>query len=275
MKLRRPVKFLLGVVIVGVALVAIVALSIVIDGAIGGGRVDEFTNTEIRVGGVDGSVIRGYVAVPDGPGPHPAVIMVHEFFGLRPSIIEKADLLASDGYLVVAPDLYRGASTGWIPRAIVLSATVDQRRVITDLDAVFAWLRDRDDVVLDSIGLVGFCFGGRHGMRYALDNPDLAAVAVFYGAVPQSVADLGAFETPVLGVFGRRDRSIPVDEVKRFESALRERGVSHRITIYDDVGHAFVTGAEAIAAGGAAGAAWNELRVFFGEKLAGSSATVR
>ncbi|TVR62256.1 MAG: dienelactone hydrolase family protein [Spirochaetaceae bacterium] len=268
-------RIVLGVVIVGVSFAAIVAVSIVIDAAIGGGRVEELTNTDISIAGANGAVIRGYVAVPDGPGPHPAVIMVHEFFGLRRSIIEKADLLASDGYVVIAPDLYRGASTGWIPRAIVLSATVDRNRVITDLDAAFAWLRDRDDVARDSIGLVGFCFGGRHGMRYALENPDLAAVAVFYGAVPQSVEELGSFETPVLGVFGRRDRSIPLDGVERFASALSEIGVSHRVTIYDDVGHAFVTGAEAIAAGGAAGAAWNELRVFFGEKLSGSPATVR
>ena len=253
----------------------VVFVSIVIDAAVGGGRVARLTNADITVADADPAVIRGYVAVPDGPGPHPAVIMVHEFFGLRQSIIEKADLLASDGYLVVAPDLYRGASTGWIPRAIVLSSTVDEERVISDLDAVFAWLRERDDVLHDSIGLVGFCFGGRHGMRYALGNHDLAAVAVFYGAVPRSVDQLGSFETPVLGVFGRRDRSIPVRDVLDFEAALRERGVSHRISIYDDVGHAFITGADAIAAGGAAGAAWNELRVFFGEKLSTSPDAVR
>ena len=110
-------KILLGILIIVVALIVILVGSVVLDSLIGAGRLDEVTNVTIP-GTNSGPDVRAYVAKPEGEGPFPTVIMIHEFFGLNESIVSKADLLAEEGYLVVAPDTFRGSTTSWIPRAI-------------------------------------------------------------------------------------------------------------------------------------------------------------
>ena len=99
--------------------------SIAVDGLLGGGRLDAVTNTTIP--GLNGGPdVRAYVAKPDGEGPFPTVIMIHEFFGLNQSIGSKAELLAEQGYFVIAPDTFRGSTTAWIPRAIYQVITTKQ-----------------------------------------------------------------------------------------------------------------------------------------------------
>src|SRR5512138_1617993 len=112
-------RVLLGIVILFVLLVVFLVGSVLIDAAIGGGRLDAVTNTTIP-GVNNGPHVRAYVAKPGGEGPFPTVIMIHEFYGLNESIVGKADLLAQQGYLVIAPDTFRGSTTSWIPRAIYL-----------------------------------------------------------------------------------------------------------------------------------------------------------
>ena len=129
--------------------------SIAVDGLVGGGRLDAVTNTTIP--GVNGGPdVRAYMAKPDGDGPFPTVIMIHEFFGLNESIVSKADLLAQEGYLVVAPDTFRGSTTAWIPRAIYQVITADQANVNSDLDSVYAWLESQPEVAQARVGVAGF-----------------------------------------------------------------------------------------------------------------------
>ena len=107
--LKRIVLGLLGVL---AALILFLAVSVVVDGAVGGRRIAAVTNTILP--GEGGSPdVRAYVARPAGSGPFPVVIMIHEFFGLNESILSKADGLAAEGYLVIAPDTFRGATTAW------------------------------------------------------------------------------------------------------------------------------------------------------------------
>jgi carboxymethylenebutenolidase len=249
--------------VIGIAIVGVI-LSIPLDAVIGSGRVEELTN--VTIPGPAGP-IRAFVAEPSTPGPHPAVIMIHEWWGLRPDIIEKATALAADGYVVVAPDTFRGASTMWIPRAIYQVSTTPPEQVQADLDAVFAWLTARPDVISDRIAVIGFCYGGRTSLLYTLHNPAVAATGVFYGMAEVDPEALRQIRGPVLGIFGGADASIPLSEVERLERDLRAAGVITRFVVFPDQPHAFVGGIDTINAGGAPGEAWQVLRMFLAETL--------
>ncbi len=117
MRILKRVLATLGIVVV--TLVVLLIGSVAVDSLLAGNgaRVDTLTNTRIpNVNG--GPQVRAYIARPNTPGPHPTVIMVHEFWGIKSEIIGKADALAQEGYIVIAPDLFRGITTHWLPRAI-------------------------------------------------------------------------------------------------------------------------------------------------------------
>ena len=245
--------------------------SIAVDGLVGGGRIDAVTNTTIP-GANGGPDVRAYVAKPSGEGPFPTVIMIHEFFGLNESIVSKADLLAQEGYLVVAPDTFRGSTTSWIPRAIYQVITTDQADVNADLDSVYAWLESQPDVEKARVGVAGFCYGGRASLLYSLHNDKLAATVVFYGSSESDPEVLKNLPGPVLGIFGGADQSIPLTEVDAFEKGLTAAGIEHKITVYDGQPHAFVQDAAGIQAGGAQAEAWNEMLAFLEANLKNGSA---
>jgi carboxymethylenebutenolidase len=223
----------------------------------------DFTNVSYT--GPDGTTLHAYLAEPvGGTTPGPAVLMVHEFFGLNAGIIEKADRLAEQGYTVLAADGYRGQSTKLVPRAIWLVVTTPRERVQADLQAGFDYLAGLAQVDPEKVASVGFCFGGTQVMHLATTNADLAGTVIFYGSGPISdPQQLGVMDQggPVLGIYGENDTSIPLDEVEAFRQAMEARGVAHEISIYPGVGHAFVT-AENLDEPGPAGEAWQEMLAF-------------
>lgn len=245
--------------------------SIAVDGLLGGGRLDAVTNTTIP--GLNGGPdVRAYVAKPDGEGPFPTVIMIHEFFGLNQSIVSKADLLAEQGYFVIAPDTFRGSTTAWIPRAIYQVITTKQEAINADLDSVYAWLESQPEVAQARVGVAGFCYGGRASLLYSLHNNKLAATVVFYGSSETDPAVLKNLPGPVLGIFGGADQSIPLTEVDAFEKGLAAAGIEHEVTVYEGQPHAFVQDAAGIKAGGAQGEAWNQMLAFLDKNLKNGSA---
>lgn len=259
-------RVLLGLLILLAGFVVFLAGSVLVDVAIGGNRLDRVTNTTLP-GANGGPDVRAYVAKPEGRGPFPAVIMIHEFFGLNESIVSKADLLVKEGYLVVAPDTFRGSATSWIPRAIYQVITTKPENINADLDSVYAWLTSQPDVDPNRIATAGFCYGGRASLVYSLHNDQLAATVIFYGSPETDPAVLKTLPGPVLGIFGGADQSIPVEEVKAFDAALSQAGVPHEIKIYDGQPHAFVHDAQGIQAGGAQGEAWSQMLAFLDANL--------
>jgi carboxymethylenebutenolidase len=247
-------------------LLLLLAGSILYDTISGRGRIEQVANTLIpgQGGAPD---VHAYVAAPAGQGPFPAVIMIHEFFGLNKSIVGKAKGLAEEGYLVVAPDTFRGSTTAWIPRAIYQVITNDPAQVNQDLDAVYTWLEEQPYVEVNAIGIAGFCYGGRAALNYSLHNNRLAATVIFYGSPITDVDALKALPGPVLGIFGGADYSIPVESVRAFQSALNQAGIPNEITIYDDQPHAFVTDIEAVRSGGVQGEAWAQMLGFLEKNL--------
>jgi len=269
-------RVFLGLLSIVILLAVLLIGSIAVDFILGAGRVEKITNTSIS--GLNGTpAVRAYVAKPDGAGPFPVVIMIHEFFGLNESIIGKADGLAAEGYLVIAPDTFRGSTTAWIPRAIYQVISAKPEQVNADLDSIYAWLESQPAVDSSRIAVVGFCYGGRTALVYSLHNNKLAASVVFYGSPETDPTVLKNLPGPILGIFGGADQSIPVEDVKTFETALTQAGVEHEISIYPDQPHAFIEDMASIRAGGAQGQAWAQMLKFLDANLnqTGASKTGR
>lgn len=179
-----------------------------------------------------------HFAVPDGAGPWPGVVVIHDILGFRGDVREQADRLAGHGYLAVAPRLY---SRGRKPACLVatMKAALSGRGpAYADLDASRAWLAARSDCT-GQVGVLGFCIGGDFAMLCA-PRYDFAAAAVNYGAVPADAETALAGSCPVVGSWGARDGRRLRGHADRAEQALDALGVPHDIEEYPTVGHSFL-----------------------------------
>ena len=179
----------------------------------------------------------GYLAKPVVNGNYPGVVMIHEWWGLNDNIKEMADKLASHGYVVLAVDLYDGKVATTSDQARQLIASFDPKYGIQNMNSAVSFLNDYYSV--NSIGSIGWCFGGGQSLNLALDNNEMDATVIYYGSLATDFDSLSSIDWPVLGIFAELDRGIPVATVNEFESALNEAGVDNQIHIYDGVDHAF------------------------------------
>lgn len=253
--------FLALFAIITVLILALVA-TVVIDLNFGA-KASDFTNSEFLA--EDGSTLHGYLALPEAEGTYPAVIMIHEWWGMNAEISEMAERLAEEGYVVFAPDTYRGATTNLVPSALYLRLNVPESRVNSDVQAAYTYLSSLPQVDASRIAIIGFCYGGGVALRHAIENPNIAATVNLYGDTISNPADFGTLlesGQPVLGIFGAEDAQIPVAEVQSFEAALNAAAIENTVTIYEGVGHAFVN-PSTIDTGGAAAEAWAQILAFF------------
>ncbi len=183
--------------------------------------------------------VEGYLALPDSAGRHPALVVIHEWWGLNDWVEEQALKFAGQGYVSLAVDLYRGKVAYDPTLAHELSRGLPEDRAIRDLKAAFDFLAARPDVEKHKIGTVGWCMGGGYAIRFAVNEPRLAACVVNYGSLPTDKAEIDAIKAPVLGIFGAEDRGIPPSSVEAFEKAMDAAGKSIEVKIYKGAGHAF------------------------------------
>ena len=183
--------------------------------------------------------VSGFLAMPDKPGRYPALVVIHEWWGLTDWVKEQTQELAEQGYIALAVDLYRGKVTADPEVAHELMRGLPQDRAVSDLKAAFAYLGTRKDVDRDHIGSIGWCMGGGFSLQLAIHEPRLAACVVNYGALPTDPNDIQQIGAPVLGSFGAEDRGITPADVQAFEKTMR--GMNRRIDvkIYDGAGHGF------------------------------------
>lgn len=264
---KRILVVLLGLLVVGVVIIAGI---IIWDSIFPSQQVIDFTN--VTFPGPDGQDLYGYLVQPPMSNDQaaPAILMVHEFFGINQETIDKANLLAEQGYTVLAVDAYRGKTTQLIPRAIFLVVSTPRNQIQADLAAGYKFLSSQPNVQADHVGTIGFCFGGTQVMHFATLNSGVAATVILYGSGPITDPDaLGvmAENGPVLGIYGAEDGQIPISEVKAFEQAMQSNGVENTVTIYPGVGHAFVNTETLQEPGSQAQQAWEQLIAFFAETL--------
>jgi len=182
----------------------------------------------------------GYLAVPEGEGPFPALVIIHEWNGLVDRVRQVADDFAAEGYVTLAADLYSGrtGSTSEENIALMTEANADMPGVVTNLNAAVAFLRDRSDVT-GRVGTMGWCFGGGIALSYGLDGDDHEATAIFYGRLLDDPAVLATMDHEVYGTFASLDQNPAPESVAAFEAALRSAGIENDLHIYDGVGHGF------------------------------------
>jgi carboxymethylenebutenolidase len=183
--------------------------------------------------------VSGYLVLPEGGGKLPAVLVIHEWWGLNDWVKEQAQSYAAQGYIALAVDLYRGKAASTPDEAHILMRGLPDDRGLRDLQAAFAYLSSRSDVDATKVGVIGWCMGGGWSIKLAVDQPKLAAVVVNYGSLPTDPASIAKIHAPVLGNFGAEDQGIPPKDVKAFEAALKADGKSADVKIYDGAGHGF------------------------------------
>ena len=182
----------------------------------------------------------GYLAVPEGAGPHPSVILIHEWNGLVDRVRQVADAFAAEGYVALAADLYSGR-TGANPQAnmaLVRETLAAPDAIIANLDAAAAYLHQRPDTT-GKVAAIGWCYGGGVALSYALGSEHHDATAIFYGRLLDDPEQLKKIGHEVYGTFAGQDRGIPTEAVDRFVEALRAAGVENDVHIYDPVQHGF------------------------------------
>ena len=212
----------------------------------------------------------GYIAHPRADGTYPAVILIHEWWGLNDNIKTMADLLASKGYVVLAVDLY-GESTTDSARAGELAGAIraDQTRAIENMRGAVGYLKSLPLVEKGSIASMGWCFGGGESLQLALSGEQMAATVIYYGNLVDDEEQLSRITWPVLGVFGDEDKSIPPSAVESFRSALDSTGVDYEIHQYPGVGHAFANPSGANYAAKETSDAWEKTLAFLDRNLKG------
>jgi carboxymethylenebutenolidase len=181
----------------------------------------------------------GFVAAPAKPGRYPALIVIHEWWGLTDWVKQQTEKLSEQGYVALAVDLYHGKVTADPEVASAMKSDLPQDRAVSELKAAFAYLGARKDVDRERIGTVGWCMGGGYALQLAIHEQRLAACVVNYGALPTDPTDLQQIAAPILGNFGADDRGITPADVHAFEKKMKDLNRLVDVKIYDGAGHAF------------------------------------
>ena len=185
--------------------------------------------------------VSGYLALPEGAGKKPALVVIQEWWGLNDFIKGKADDFARKGYVALAVDLYRGKVATDPDTAHQLMRGLPEDRAMRDLKAAFDYLRSRDDVDATRIGSIGWCMGGGYSLQLALAQPKLAGAVINYGRLVTDDAAIKGLAVPLLGNFGGQDKGIPPESVREFETKAKAASKSVDFKIYPDAGHGFAS----------------------------------
>jgi carboxymethylenebutenolidase len=183
--------------------------------------------------------IGGFLATPEKPGRYPGLIVVHEWYGLNDWVKEQTVKLASEGFVALAVDLYRGKVAADAGEAHELSRGLPDDRAVLDLMAGIVYLTTRNDVDHTRVGTIGWCLGGGYAVQLAMHVPRLGACVVNYGALPTDPNDLQNIGAPFLGNFGADDHGITPADVQAFQKSMETIGRKVDIKIYDGAGHGF------------------------------------
>jgi len=183
--------------------------------------------------------VNGVLYAPSSNGPFPAIVVIHEWWGLNDWVKEQASKLADQGYVTLAIDLYRGKVATTPEEAHEIMRGVPEDRANRDLLAATAYLRSLKNVKPDKIGADGWCMGGGYSLDLAINDPKLAADVINYGHLATETETLKKINAPILGNFGGQDQGIPPESVNAFADQLKKLGKTVDVKIYPDAGHAF------------------------------------
>jgi len=240
------------------------------------------TAEEVGFGQVEGQPVRGYLAQPQerpgkaqggtavAPAPLPAIIVIHEWWGLNDQIKGVTRRLAGEGYTALAVDLYGGkvADNPDAAKQLVGGVMAHRDVATATLRAAAAFLKHQG---APRIGVIGWCFGGGWSLQTALDVPDqIDAAVVYYGQPEKDRARLARLRAPLLGLFGADDQSIPPAAARELEATLKQLGKQAEVHVYEGAGHAFANPSGTNYRRAAAEDAWQRTVAFFKRHLQGA-----
>ncbi len=183
--------------------------------------------------------VSGILYTPQGKGPFPALVVIHEWWGLNDWVKDEASKLADQGYVALAIDLYRGKVATTPDEAHQIMRGVPEDRANRDLLAATAYLASQKNIDPKRIGSIGWCMGGGYSLDLAIADPKLKAAVINYGHLATDDATLKKIDAPILGIFGGQDKGITPADVNKFESQMKALGKTVDIHIFPDAGHAF------------------------------------
>jgi carboxymethylenebutenolidase len=196
---------------------------------------------EVVFGEIGGKPVKGYLAHPKAVAKtaRPALIVIHEWWGLNDNVRAMTRRLAGEGYTALAIDLYGGQVAADPAKAKELMSQVlaDPTPGAAVVKAVYDHLKTQAKA--PKVGVIGWCFGGGWSLQTPLMIPEIAATVVYYGHLEMDKAKLAKLQSPVIGFFGALDKSLPVDGVHQFEKTAKELGKNVEIHVYDGADHAF------------------------------------
>jgi carboxymethylenebutenolidase len=181
---------------------------------------------------------KGHLIEPEGVGNRPGLIVIHEWWGLTDHIKDVANRFATEGFVVLAPDLYGGKTTTDPEEAGRLMQSLDQNKAIEILSGAVEYIKSLGSVNAEAIGVTGFCMGGTFALLLACLNRDIKASAPFYGDVPSEdvLKRLGA---PVLFIGAENDPWITKEKMELLRAGLAKFNKEGEVKLYPGVGHAF------------------------------------
>lgn len=227
----------------------------------------------------DGRTLHAYLARPDGPGPFPALLVIHQNRGSSEWIRSVADRIAELGYIALAPDLLSGMAPGGGNTADFADSDaareaigdLPQDQVIADLNAAADYLAELPDSD-GAVSVSGFCWGGRQTFAFAAARPDLEAAYVFYGTGPENPSAYANVGARVYGFYGGEDNRVNAT-IDASRAAMEAAGKTYEPVVYEGAGHGFMSRGEAAEAGDpnrvAMEAAWERWRTLLAEAHGG------
>ena len=186
----------------------------------------------------NGSSAPGYLATP-ASGRGIPVIVLQEWWGVEDSIRRVCDAFAGEGFVALAPDLFRGETTTEPDEGEKLMMAMSMDRAERDMRGAVDYLAQHEASEGRGVGSVGFCLGGGLSVWAASANPRVAAAVTYYYVMPHGKPDFSKIEAPVLGHFGTADDFISVEDAQALEQEMKDAGVDVRFEFYEGQGHAF------------------------------------
>ncbi len=218
---------------------------------------------------VNGDGAYAFVSQPDDDASHPGLVLIQEWYGIEPHILDLAQKLAAQGFVVAVPDLYHGkvATEPDDAMRMIMMIRGNVDKAANEIIGALETVKAMPNVDPKRLGLIGFCIGGFMTYTVASRYTDLGAVVPFYGAgydpTPEEVAKVNA---PVLAIYGSKDDSVPAEQRQKIEQLYKDAGKDFTIKVYD-AGHAFINPVHGSGNEKAASEAWPLAINFLKERL--------
>jgi carboxymethylenebutenolidase len=237
----------------------------------------DVTNSTVQLNTSDGKM-EAYVAQPKDGGTYPGVVVIQEAFGVNSHIKKVTERIAAEGYLAIAPDIFHREAERIIPYSEMPKAIATMQRVVDskameDVGAAMAHLKSQSNVKSGSIGVVGFCMGGRLTyLAAAHHNKDVKCAVPFYGGGismgnPSPLSRTGEIKCPLYLFFGAKDPLIPLDQVNQIKAELTAKKVPFQMEVYPEAGHGFFCDDRGSYHEASAKDAWEKTKAFFAQHL--------